>query len=793
MGLGLVAGGILGTVPGVAAELRTSAMGQLLAHGAALGYGLGALGGGLALGIGVAGRPQAWRPWFALAVAAGLAWVASAALHAPVGGRAEVVLAWLAVCGASSGLLLGSLDGRALGAATAATWLALWWATGRQLGAAAGPVAAALAAVGALGMYRVLAAPAGLPGERRRPGLALALGVLALAAAARLHWPCPVALSPASHHPLGAAGAVAAAYQRGEQELQLWRGTQRIVGEGPQRPQAELLATCIGAWAPRGARVLVFGLGTGRLVPLLPVAAPDRLVDAIDWDAGAAALRARLAADGPVPGLPPRVEWLAMHCAAGPRQALAGLRSASRDVLVLGEPLHDGADWQLEVDTQQRLRAAVGAGLVLQPLALDRIRPARLEALLAAAAAAHPWNAVFAVGDTAVLCSAGAPLDRSALQDEAAEAFASWSDAARWLAHRAHLGGPADLWRACLGAVRVAKAAAGPTVEGAAATAAAGAVAPSDDPEACRSGNLGMLADWLAPLERSALDVPGRRGRSLFAHWQGWQTELQLATRRLRGLAGPMAATAAQAEAVRFLPLGAPLAGLQAALGLPDPSGLHLVDPAIASRRAHAIDPTFFDRLAPVFAGLPVPVAAAGALEDLAVLPEPAELARWCSGDDDRAVALRARFRSACAAALVAALARTPLAAAAAAALRELVDPFVIERIAAACAARGAPCEVLGYWRHDLALPAAIAALWHAGVEAQCRLVAAAVGRRDPGSVALVAQGMLADDPAVRQATAVAFGFCPEAEAAVGYDPTAPIGLRMAAADRWRSLHNRRP
>jgi hypothetical protein len=84
--------------------------------------------------------------------------------------------------------------------------------------------------------------------------------------------------------------------------------------------------------------------------------------------------------------------------------AIEALRPGSRQLVVLGEPL--GAVAPRTPELQLALRRAVGAGLVLQAVALDRVAPAHLQQWLAAASAAHPWNGLFVVGDAAVLVSA---------------------------------------------------------------------------------------------------------------------------------------------------------------------------------------------------------------------------------------------------------------------------------------------------------------------------------------------------------------------------------------------------
>lgn len=851
-GRAAAAGLLLGVGPVLAVAMRASATGLATLPTSEVGQGLATVGAGALLGAARV-RSRLWHAWLGVLAVVVFAAVAGLALLGGTPGQAALLLPWLFAQGLTAGLLAAGLRFQALGGAAAVALTAIL--LGRN-GFAAGCLGVGPACLGALGLAVLCRAA---PNVSRQPPavrgqepavpkhgawVPMVWCLLVLVAAGRGLWPEAPALAPTHHRVLATAGSGRAIYARAEQELQFWRGQQLVAGEGPMRPLAELLATCVAVWTQPADRILVLGLGSGRLASQLPTVAPGRAVDGFDWDGEAAALRQRLQADGPT--------WAPLGAGAsrsgpawsvaqvpGPLVALARLRHLVRDCIVVGEPLHDGAEWQVDPSAQAALRAAVGEGLVLQPLALDRVDAARLWAFLTAAAAAHPWNAVFAVGDTAVLCScgrAGPPgfaIDRAGAADQLPETFTTWPSAALWLAHRAHLGGPADLLRACLGRVRPLAGGGGPPSEagngnplagvGLAGRAGSGrdpsgnefaeaghaerrapsrasatrfgadAPAGSDQERAeyARSRNLAVLGELLQPVLRSGLDQPERRARSLFAHWQALQSEMRLAVRRLRAMAGPGAAGLAQAEAARFLPIGAPQAELQAALGLPDAQNQHLLPPGAASRRAHAIDPTWGGDPATVFVGLPVPVSSTGALEDLAVLPRSAALVAICQGDDDRAVALRARFRSACAEALVEALAAGPLPPRAAAALRELVDPFVIERIGAVCAARGAAAELLGYWRGDLALPAAAEALWAGANEDRCRLLAAAAGRRDPGALGLLARGMLAESLEVRRCAAAAVALCEPV--GVDFDPEGTVEHRKAAAERWLSLHNRRP
>jgi hypothetical protein len=575
---------------------------------------------------------------------------------------------------------------------------------------------------------------------------------------------------------VAAAGLHHVVYDRASQELQLRRGDELLFGEGPDRPHAELLATLVHALAPHGGRVAVLGLGSGRLPSRLQRASDHLLLDLLDARSEAHSLLGLLQADGPVPtGWRAELPASRLRTFAGFLPALESLAPASRQAVVVGEPLHAGSGWQVVVEVQQALRRSVGSGLVLQPLALDRSPPALLAALLAAAAVAHPWNGLFAVGHTAVLVSAAAEP-----RWPTPAVVAQWPTEVRWLAHAAHLDPAQDLPLACLGVVLAAP------------------VGPAGASSSILWANRSLLRRWLAPL-------PGQVAgpHSLLEYWRAREADLQAAERTL-GLAGTAgedpagageAATvpaAAQALAARFLPIGAPRAGLQAALGLTDAQGVRLRNRELATRCAHALDPTFgTQRLPPVLRDLPVPADPTGPLEDFSRLPFGERMVAWCSGEQPRAVALRARFPTAAARALVDALARGPLPPAAQQALRELADPVVLAAAAAAVAARGEPLQALAFWRGDLPLPDCLASAYHADPACREPLLLAVTGRRDAGSRELLAHGMAASEARLRR---VAAGVLRDTVGgAIDYDPDWPASQRLAAAERLRTLHNRTP
>lgn len=649
-----------------------------------------------------------------------------------------------AATGAPSTRSARVLFGLVLAIAVAALWnaddgaFAAWWAMAAVVGTALAAVAGRVAplAVGSVGV--VLAV------------------VVAAVAGHHEPWRCRV---------LARAGGAAAIYDRRAHELQLHVGGAVVDAAGPERHEGPLLATLVLALTQPGDRVLALGAGTGQALDLLR-SADQVALDVVDARPGTASLRARLRQHGPVPApgaatMPPADERPA---AIAP--GLAAAAPGSRQAVVVVEPLALAH----EVDAAALVAAAcavAGDGYLLQTVALDRAAASDLQRLFAAATAAAAWNGLFVVGDAAVLVSGPRPIAWSTVAP-----WSAWSDEARWLAHRAHCGDVADLQRALLGTLRWPNA----TAEAEAPTGSG------------RAASLGVLQDWLS----AAPEVPPSPLGSTLQRWQALQAELRQTAAALLAL-GPDVGSRAEAQrlAARFLPIGAPTALLQAALGTAGADGVALTAPSLASRRAHALDPTFFADVPPFARELPVVRDDAGALEDLAWLPPRPRLAVACTGQDPRALALRARFPSACARALVEALSAAPLDGAAIEALRELADPFVLAEAANALAGRGRLRELLALWRADLPLPAALRSLLAGSVEDRLSLAAALRGRREPSCRAVLADLLVDAALPVRKLAAEAL-VAVHGEL-VPYDPEGPETQRAAAADRLRSLHNRAP
>ncbi len=561
-------------------------------------------------------------------------------------------------------------------------------------------------------------------------------------------------------------GRAAVAYDRAKQELLLQWDDIVVDVAGPERVHAELAAVLVGTQAAAGDRILLLGAEPSRLAEALRTVACVE-VDVATLRPVPRELAARLLLDGPVPPVPGPPPVGSFVHAPPWRAVLEALPAAARQAIVVGEPLHELAGDLLLLEVQQLLRRVVGTGCVVQPFLLDGVPPDRLRRLLAAAAVAHPWNGVFAVGDCAVLLSAGRAPDLAGRGE-----IASWPAAARWLAHAAHVGECADLERALLGTV-------------------AAAPAPRDDDGLAvgRPAALRVLHELLQPPPAPPAAGPD----ALLWRWVGETAAVRRAVETVRGIAAPGGIGAeererAQREAARLLHRGAPAAELQAALGLGAADGVSLLAPEAAALRAAAIDPTLFDALPPVLAGLPQPRRRTGELEDVAALPAGRRLAELSVGDGAFAVALRARFPARCARALVDRLADGPLPPAAAQALRELADPFVLAEAGRVLAAQGRSAELLGLWRGDLPMPAALAPLART---APTTLAPALVRRTDARSLDALALLMTADDLAVRQTAAAVLADLPGGP--VAYDPAGSREDWNAAAARLRALHNRGP
>lgn len=567
--------------------------------------------------------------------------------------------------------------------------------------------------------------------------------------------------------PLLDSGGVALGYCRGDQELRAVRGGEVLFAVGPDRDEAPLCTALLHLATRAGDRVMVLGCGGLRVADDLATAI-GCLVDHVELRDGAVAQR--LLDDGPVPA---PATGAVPDTRAAERACLADVGDARRQVAVVAELAGLRATaHRATVRYQQQLRRVVGDGVVLQPVALDRVGAAGLDALFASAVRAHAISELFVVGDAAVLVSGSAlPLLPARLEP------AHDDEARRWALYAAHLGGALDVERARVGTLRSA-------------------------PEALGGGGdvAGVLARWLEPhtaADPAAAGPDGTRGSAVLAPWLRRRASLRRAAALLLGYADDAEGrVAARRLAQELLPIGAPTAGLQAALGLAEgPRGAApFVDPRLASRRAFALDPTFFAAAPPVFASMPRPTQACGDLEDLHRATVGPRLVELCVGPRPLATALRARFPVACARSLLDRLRERPLDEEQCQALRELADAFVLDEAARHLGAADPArlVELLPCWRLDVPAPDLLRTLAERGARAHRVALASALrGRTDASCHELIATFLLDDDAAVRELADEAL------ELAVGdrvtFDPAWPRSRRVDAASRLRRLHNRRP
>ena len=607
--------------------------------------------------------------------------------------------------------------------------------------------AAAYAAPSAAGLA-ALVAIAGCAVAGGRPGLAL--GAAAGTLLGPLLMPSPAALGPQDRE-LARAGSAALAYVRSNQQLEVRIGGEVLAAAGPDRDEEPLLAALTHAFGRAGDVVMLLGRGAGRVAPSLR--APGRLVvEVADAWPTLAPLAARAAADGPV--APPGA--LDVSDPAESPARLSDRAPGSRQLVCVCELPIAATRHRATASFQRALRRIAGDGLVLQPLALDRVAPDLLQRLLRAARRAHPWSGLYRVGDAAVLVAGAARpvVQAAALSDRDVG----------WALHRAHLGGAADIEQAWAGELT----------------------------DGCFAA--GALGTAEAVLGRSLVRPdPSGSGDELLGWWSRRRADLQAAHAELLQLADDAAGRAAALQiGLRFVASGAPRPWLQAALGLADADGVSLRDPRLQSRCAHALDPTFFAALPPVFRSLPTPTAPLGDLEDECRVVVSDRLARRCSGDNPLAVALRARFPSRCARALVQALARGPLTTDEALALRELCDPFVLQEIARALLPAGRWRELLRFWNRELPLPRGLRAATAALDAPARREVARALRTHAHASCAPLLADLMTDGD--REVCALA-GAALRATLGdrIPFDPQWSKSRRLEAASRLLELHNRRP
>ena len=605
---------------------------------------------------------------------------------------------------------------------------------------------------------------------------------------------------------LARAGPADALYRARTQDVVVAFGSRDLDRRGPDRPHAALLAALARAFADTDAGpVVLLGSGTGRVAELFADLGPEHVL-AVEPCAAVAALQQWLAVDGPVP--PRRLVARGDGCAMGSREFAWSVAAGSCAALVCAEPLSAAAPARAACEEHAALRNAARDGAVLQAFQFDATPPDLLATALAAAAAVHPWCGVFVSGNAGAIVGLAQAPDWS----RAAARLDRLPDAVRWALHEAGIGSIGDCADALLGVLPppanvrgddavLATADALDGGDDAAAAAACAEVLRTALGAAAAPGTTAAtrLALRSAPAaQRDAalvalLALARARPDGVLLAREGAAALRADAERRIAAADPQLPEQVADAAALaaRFAHVGCPSAVLQAALALAPRRGESVRTQASAGRAALALDPGFAavapPVLAPIVAGLP----ARSPLADFAQLPAGDQLAELATGDSTLAIALRARVPSRVAAALVARWQQRPLPLPALAVLRELADPFVLDRAARVLAARAAPAELLQIWRKDLPATAAVRALADGPAAQRQALQVAIAGRTDPDSLDLVRQGLVDGDLAVRTAAGAAL-FRSIGDRIV-YDPEWPAERRTAAAAELAALYPRTP
>lgn len=600
---------------------------------------------------------------------------------------------------------------------------------------------------------------------------------------------------------LGRHGCALATWSPRTQQLALSIDGAVVDRAGPGRDHATVLAFLAAAFAERTGPVFAFGPDCGRLAEVAGELGVRELVGAGACD-DTSALAAVLATDGPVLGPDPRPRASAPPLTLGSRELLHDLPAAAASAVVDASLLGPATATRATVEEHAAMRRAAGRGPVLQAFALDATPPSLVENCLRSAAAVHAHASLFVVGDSVVVLGLGDRPD----WERARARLGALSSSARWRLHQAGIGDLDDLRDAQL--VRLQR----------------GRCAPTDlDVEGVRLDDAsGGRPAVVAALERALEREVSGLARTRLDAWSGDAAREQAALRALQTLVAerpesvllrrewlavgvrnadrviaaaesgkPESVQAARALAVRFFHVGSPSPSLQAALALPDAKGEAVRDRRAAGRAALALDAGFADAAPAVLRSVLAGQQAHTPLADLGRLPAAERLVELAVGDGPFAIALRQRFGSRCAEALVGALARAELALPAQSALRELADPFVLARALDALRGRDADLELVRAWRSDLPTCAAIRSVFELSATARQAVLVAAGGRLDAGSLELVAKGLDDEQELVRSAAATAL-FRSLGDRIV-YDPAWPAERRRAAARELLELAQRNP
>lgn len=601
-------------------------------------------------------------------------------------------------------------------------------------------------------------------------------------------------------------GSQSLVYDRGTQELAVLDGSVRVDGHGPDRNHGALAGLVAACLADPGSAVRVHDcLQAAEVLRTLGGTGLSETVA----DPARIGLGVRARGHGPVslPGAHVDQSVTAVH-GGHLRRELRAAAPGALGALVTGVPgmcaLH-AADPLFHAEA----RRALGNGLLLVPMPLDRVPPALVRATCAAAWASHPHVELLLVRDVLLLVAGAAPIAWTKPGARRPAAGSWW-----WSVGAAD---PADLGRARIdvkmptGPAPVADAlqlAAACGEEGSlqpherrCATAAflRSVVARGDAHAAARIWLRDRAVDRDALATEAALQIRAEHEGSHLLHDELQQSRIDAASALVCGAdpADPASVHRAAVAASSWCHVGAPRAVLQAALGLPSQGTTSVHDPADAARTALAIDPTLASAppavLQRVFGALAGSAAgpATGALEDFAHLPGAHRLAALCTGATPLATALRTRFGPACAEALLAVRRERPWTHAEAGALRELASIAIVDAASDQLGEQGCLEELLCAWRLDLPVSRGIERLLRSAPPARLALAGALPRRKDPRAVRALAALLVDDDLQVRIAAGAALDR--SWPGAVPYDPSWQRSRLEEAARALLAMHNRRP
>lgn len=642
----------------------------------------------------------------------------------------------------------------------------------------------------------------------------------------------PSAYRPIAHR-TDAVTTASVVYDRAHHSMVLFTDEFRAAYTGPGTSYMKVLGHLPFLLRDGLREVAVIALGTGTTADAVRAWPDPERIHVVEISPAVLSLVDHFAGDGPVPtGAPapfradPRT---IVHVADG-RRWLARREPGTLDLVTM-EPLlpyAPGTAALYSAEFYQRVREALRPdGLCVQWVPTHAMPRAMFETLLATFADAFPATSVWLI-DQSTLLVGSAPPHMPALEELEARLQAAPPLARRTL-HEAGIATSVDLLAAHVGVepLRVLDGARRLTDDRpflerigywsgierlsflpdnlAVLDAIAAASLPADPLDAAswierRRERLAGLAarsrELLDPTGAAVREALGRAAglrrlapRSVLLHHE--ETLALRAAIRAEVLRMPLTAAAPLARRHVLRDLGsAPLLAISGADQ--DPEGPAAQAALLA---ALAVDPTAPETAPWAFAwaGAAVPDVRRSPLEDVAVLPDGAALVALAARQDARGLAVRAAFGVRAGIALAAAAERRALTSAERAALHEVADPVLLDRYAAAVAARGGDllAEVVPVWRRDLPMPRSLRTLLDGSADRRQGLASALADRRGPEAVGALADLLVDAEREVRVAAAAAL-FRTVGDQ-LRYDPDAPESEWRRTAERLRALHNRRP